>query len=270
MIQTKNIVQFRPEFSHLRHSLSPGIDGPGRPIPQGMQFRHRLRFPMRTMTCFKCNKMGHMLNPEVSRMSTYTVMLHLRVRNIIQPRKCSQKIPDLSSLHFQNYYKFVFGQLHKRIREWENITMKNNCPTETLFWIKHERLENGSIECLDKVGVCQPPLIVAPLTVEPTKPRLCLNLMFLNNWIKNISFSLATLKDIPRVVRKGAYFTSLDDKSGFDNVNLNENSILFLFQNFGIWIQTKQLRLPHLKLASYIRREFNVPLFLYIDDRLID
>ena len=70
----------------------------------------------------------------------------------------------------------------------------------------------------------EPPHIVAPLTVEPTKPRLCINLMYLNNWIKDIPFKLDTLKNVPRTVREGAYFTSIDDKSGFDNVLLSEES----------------------------------------------
>lgn len=51
--------------------------------------------------------------------------------------------------------------------------------TETIV----ERLKNGSIACFGKVGMFNPPHVVAPLTVEPTKPRLCINLMYLNNWI---------------------------------------------------------------------------------------
>ncbi|CAC5377996.1 unnamed protein product [Mytilus coruscus] len=36
-----------------------------------------------------------------------------------------------------------------------------------------ERLNNDSIKCVGKVGLVKPPHIVAPLTVEPTKHRLC-------------------------------------------------------------------------------------------------
>jgi hypothetical protein len=52
-----------------------------------------------------------------------------------------------------------------------------------------ERLAN-----LRKVGSVEPPHIVSPLTIEPTKPRMCINLMYLNNWIQDIPFSLDTLK----------------------------------------------------------------------------
>jgi hypothetical protein len=48
--------------------------------------------------------------------------------------------------------------------------------------------------------------------------------MYLNNWIKDIPFKLDTLRNVPRTVREGAYFTSIDDKSGFDNVLLSEES----------------------------------------------
>lgn len=86
-----------------------------------------------------------------------------------------------------------------------------------------ERLRNGSVKCLGNVGVVQPPHIVAPLMVEPTKSSLCINLMYLNNWINNVTFNLDTLKDVPRIVKKNAYFTSIDDKSGFDHVLLAED-----------------------------------------------
>ncbi|MES9884567.1 MAG: reverse transcriptase domain-containing protein [Sedimenticola sp.] len=145
-----------------------------------------------------------------------------------------------------------------------------------------ERLRNGSIQCLGKVGHVDPPYIVAPLTVEPTKPRMCINLMYLNNWITDKPFSLDTLKDVPRVVNKGAFYTSLDDKSGFDNVLLSQNSQKFVgFQwggyyfcfntlPFGFKLSSYIYQTLNLQPTSYIRRAFSIPLFLYIDDRLIE
>ncbi|XP_063398770.1 uncharacterized protein LOC134683414 isoform X2 [Mytilus trossulus] len=145
-----------------------------------------------------------------------------------------------------------------------------------------ERLRNGSLECVGKVGIVQPPHIVAPLTVEPTKPRLCVNLMYLNNWIKSVPFNLDTLKDIPRIVKTGAYFTSIDDKSGFDNVRLSEESFnLVGFQGGGYYYRCKTLPFGfklssyiyhtlNMQPTSYIRKHFSIPIFLYIDDRLVE
>lgn len=128
----------------------------------------------------------------------------------------------------------------------------------------------------------EPPHIVAPLTVEPTKPRLCINLMYLNNWIKDIPFKLDTLKNVPRTVREGAYFTSIDDKSGFDNVLLSEESqtlvgfqwggFYFVFKTlpFGFKLSSYIYHTINLQATSYIRRTFLIPMHLYIDDRLVE
>jgi len=108
------------------------------------------------------------------------------------------------------------------------------------------------------VGMVEPPHIVAPLTVEPTKPRLCINLMYLNNWIKDIPFKLDTLRNVPRTVREGAYFTSIDDKSGFDNVLLSEESqTLVGFQWGGFYFVFKTLPFGF-KLSSYIYHTLNL------------
>ena len=146
----------------------------------------------------------------------------------------------------------------------------------------HERLCNGSIGYAGKVGVDEPPYIVSPLTVEPTKPRLCVNMMYLNNWIIDRPFRLDGLKDVSKTVKLGAYFTSLDDKSGYDNAKTHKScQYLMGFQWGGYYFVAKTLPFGfklsafiyhHLNLqpVSYIRKSFNIPIFLYIDDRLAE
>ena len=145
-----------------------------------------------------------------------------------------------------------------------------------------ERLRNGSIECVGKVGEVKPPHIVAPLTIEPSKPRLCINLMYLNNWIRDIPFSLDTLKDVPRATMSNAYYTSIDDKSGFDNLMIGSTSstlvgfqwggyyFQFLTVPFGFKLSSYFYHTLNLQPTSYIRKRFSIPMFLYIDDRLIE
>ena len=87
-----------------------------------------------------------------------------------------------------------------------------------------DRVENGSLQVWGKVGECMPPRLVMPLTVEPTKPRLCHDERFLNLWIVDSPFSLDTLKDVPRLVTKDMFMTSIDDKSGYDHVHLSRES----------------------------------------------
>jgi hypothetical protein len=67
-----------------------------------------------------------------------------------------------------------------------------------------------------------------------------------------IPFKLDTLKNVPRTVREGAYFTSIDDKSGFDNVLLSEESqTLVGFQWGGFYFVFKTLPFGF-NLSSYI------------------
>ena len=160
----------------------------------------------------------------------------------------------------------------------------NNCKGFTQFVSEtiQERLRNGSITCLGRVGEVESPRIVAPLTVESSKPRLCLNLMYLNNWIKDIHFTLDTLKDVPRVIDMSSHMTSIDDKSGFDNIFLHKNSqtlvgfqwagYYFCFKSlvFGFKLSSYFYQMLNLQATSYIRRMFDLPMFLYIDDRLIE
>ena len=45
------------------------------------------------------------------------------------------------------------------------------------------RLQTRAILLIGKVGQAAPPFLVLPLTVEPSKPRLCHDARFLNLWI---------------------------------------------------------------------------------------
>ena len=115
-----------------------------------------------------------------------------------------------------------------------------------------DRLQSGAIECIGQVGKTSPPRIIVPLTVEPNNPRLCVNLMYVNNWIIDKPFTLDILKDVPRVIEENVFLTSIDDKSGFDNVKLAPDSYDFeVFQWAGYFFRC--LTLPFgFKLSSYI------------------
>ena len=113
-----------------------------------------------------------------------------------------------------------------------------NCKEFASFIVKtlKERLRNGSLSGLSlvgKVGFCEPPFLVLPLTVEPKKPRLCHEERYMNLWIKDCSFSLETLRDLPRLVDNGDFMMSIDDKSGYDHVLLSEDSRKYFGLQFG-------------------------------------
>ena len=92
-----------------------------------------------------------------------------------------------------------------------------------------ERLVSGAISLKGKVGEVDPPHLVPPLTVEPTKPRLCHDARFLNLWMRDMPFKLDTLGDLPRYVGLDTYQTILDDKSGYDHLLLSVESRTLFF-----------------------------------------
>lgn len=87
---------------------------------------------------------------------------------------------------------------------------------------------------------------------------------------------------MPRTVRHGTYFTSIDDKSGFDNVRLSPLSYklvgfqwagyYFSFRTlpFGFKLSSYIYHTLNLQPMIYIRAQFHIPSWLYIDDRLLE
>ena len=53
-----------------------------------------------------------------------------------------------------------------------------------------ERIANGSMSIWGKVADCEPPHLVMPLTIEPSKPRMCHDERFLNLWMDTPHVSL--------------------------------------------------------------------------------
>ena len=96
-----------------------------------------------------------------------------------------------------------------------------------------QRIESGAIRVWGKVGEVAPPHLVLPMTIEPHKPRLCIDARFLNLWMVDTPFSLETLVGIPRFVYPNSCMSKIDDKSDYDHILLSFDS----WQYFGIeWL----------------------------------
>ena len=76
-------------------------------------------------------------------------------------------------------------------------------------------VDAGVLAVWGRVGEVTSPHLVLPLTVEPSKPRLCHDERFLNLWVKDPPFKLDHLPDLPRYVLPGHFQASFDDKSGY-------------------------------------------------------
>ena len=85
----------------------------------------------------------------------------------------------------------------------------------TLDWISQ-----GVIKVHGVVGDCSPPHLALPLTVEPTKPRLCHDERFPNLWTRDLPFKLDHPPDLPRYVLPGHFQTTLDGKNGYQHFKI--------------------------------------------------
>lgn len=142
-----------------------------------------------------------------------------------------------------------------------------------------DRIASGSIRVWGKVGQCTPPRVVMPLTVEPSKPRLCHDDRFINLWTKDLPFHLETLKEAHRMISHGAYMITCDEKSGYDHIRISESSQTYFGIQFGGYFLC-YTTLPFgwkgsafvyqtvgMVVTSYLRSK-SILTMQYIDDRL--
>ena len=98
------------------------------------------------------------------------------------------------------------------------------------------RLLTGAFQVWGIVGKDAPPHLVLPLTVEPSKPRLCIDARVLNLWMRDMPFALDKLADVPRYIYQSSFMTNCDDKSGYDQFLLSVNyRSYFGFSFGGLW-----------------------------------
>ena len=76
-----------------------------------------------------------------------------------------------------------------------------------------ERVGNGSLTVIGRVGEVQPSHLMLPITIEPNKPRMWHDETFFNLWIKDCPFTLDYITDLPRYVDQNHYQTAFDNKS---------------------------------------------------------
>ncbi|KAK3732306.1 hypothetical protein QZH41_007811 [Actinostola sp. cb2023] len=128
------------------------------------------------------------------------------------------------------------------------------------------------------MGEVEAPHLVLPLTIEPSKPRLCHDARFLNLWMTDMPFKLDNLTHIPRYVGKNTYQTVLDDKSGYDHLLLTEESRPFFGIQWGGWYFVYNTLPFGWKISPFVYhstglmasnffRSSGIPCSLYIDDR---
>ena len=144
-----------------------------------------------------------------------------------------------------------------------------------------KRLEEGSMLCLGRVGVDDPPRVVNALSVEPTKPRLILSMKCVNMFCKDTPFTLTPLSDIVRQLPDQSFFSSFDDVQGYKHVKLTKESYEFCgFEYAGFWFCDTTLPFGWKNsayvyfsigevLSEWLRSRLGCHSELWIDDRFL-
>ena len=141
-----------------------------------------------------------------------------------------------------------------------------------------DRGKNCSLLVWEKVGSVQPPHLVLPITVEPSKPRMCHDERFLNLWINDLPLSLDYISGLPRYVFESHFQTTFDDRSGYDHVKLSPDSFSFVGLEWKGWYFCYKTLPFGWKASAYVYhtvglaatchiRSLGVPCSQYIDDR---
>ena len=143
------------------------------------------------------------------------------------------------------------------------------------------KVDNGSFLIWGKVGEVDPPQLVMPITIEPTKPRMCHDERFFNPWIKDYPIRLDCITDLSLYVFYGHFQTTFDEKSGFDLVHLHPSWSTFSGFRWAGWYFVYATLPFNWKANAYIYysiglgatnfiRLHGVPCSHYIDDNYID
>ena len=187
---------------------------------------------------------------------------------------------------FMKPYKGNFGGVHYNSSSPERRIFQNyqSCEpfkkeiAETLM----ERIANGSIELLGRVGEVPPPHLVMPLVMVggKSKPRLCHDERYLNLYMQHCPFTLEGLSKIPHMLEKNDLMSLSDEKSAYDGVLLSEDSRTYFGLEFAGWYMQYRT-LPFgwsvspfiyqtigMQVTTYLRKR-GLTTLQYLDDRFL-
>ena len=96
--------------------------------------------------------------------------------------------------------------MNEQIEEWVN-----NGP----FQLWEEAKQNGDPDI---------PTVISPLGVEPSKPRALWDGRYVNEFCRDLPFSMDNAAKVAEAAWEGTYFFKLDHKNGYLHVPIHENS----------------------------------------------
>ena len=159
----------------------------------------------------------------------------------------------------------------------EQAFFENYVPQE------YETFITTTLQEWEKLGVIQKteskPIVVCPLSVEPSKPRVIWDGRYLNEFIRDIPFTMDNATKVAEVAWKGAYMFKLDHKNGYFHVPIDEQSRKY----FGIcwqevfyvlcvlpfgWKSSPYIYHSLTEAVNMYIRSLGIPMLGWIDDML--
>ena len=123
------------------------------------------------------------------------------------------------------------------------------------------------------------PVVVSPLGVEPKKPRALWDGRYVNEFCRDIPFSMDNAARVAEVAWKDLYFFKIDHKNGYQHVPIHENSrkffgvfwrgvyYVFAVLPFG-WKSSPLVYHSLTEAVAMYCRSLGIPMLVWIDDML--
>ena len=121
------------------------------------------------------------------------------------------------------------------------------------------------------------PTVVSPLGIEPNKPRALWDGRFVNEFCRDVPFSMDNATRVAEVAWENAYFFKLDHKNGYQHVPLHRDSwkyfgifwkgkyYVFTVLPFG-WKNSPLIYHTLTEAVAMYLRSLGIPMLVWIDD----
>ena len=186
----------------------------------------------------------------------------------------------LNSYTFGEFQGMKLDSYYPQPKEFSNYVPEEFIPfmdQQVQEWVGNGALQEW--EKVKKKGDPAIPTVVSPLGVEPTKPRALWDGRYVNEFCRDIPFSMDNAAKVAEVAWEGTYFFKIDHKNGYLHVPIHEKSrkffgicwkgvyYVFTVLPFG-WKTSPVIYHSITEAAAMYLRSLDIPMLDWIDDML--
>ena len=186
----------------------------------------------------------------------------------------------LNSYTFSEFQGMQLNSYYPHAKEFPNYVPDEFIP----FMDKQveEWVNNGALmdwQKARKEGDPDIPTVVSPLGIEPSKPRALWDGRYVNEFCRDIPFSMDNAAKVAEVAWEGTYFFKIDHKNGYLHVPIHEKSrkffgicwkgtyYVFTVLPFG-WKTSPLVYHSITEAVAMYLRSLDIPMLDWIDDML--